>query len=50
MNGRHRIILETEDQENECEHDDHEEGHCLDCGEELLMRYEFEHDSGDMER
>ncbi len=35
---------------DECEHDDHEDGHCLCCGEEIEMTWAMEHDSSDMDR
>ena len=34
----------------ECDHEEHECGICCECGEEIGMRYEWEHDSNDMER
>lgn len=35
---------------DECEHDDHEDGYCLYCGDEIEMTYAMEHDSNDMDR
>lgn len=35
---------------NDCEHEEHENGVCCDCGEVMEMSYAMEHDSGDMER
>lgn len=35
--------------EENCEHEETEEGYCCECGE-FVFTYEMEHDSGDMER
>lgn len=42
-------LVEVEEQED-CDHYDHEDGCCLQCGEMLEMCYKWEHDSCDMER
>ena len=35
-------------EEDDCEHGDIDEGYCLICGEQVTMRYEWEHDTGDL--
>lgn len=37
-------------EKEECEHDEIEDRCCVACGEMIDMRYEWEHDSRDMER
>lgn len=37
------------DEQNECEHEEVEEAHCMECGE-FVFTYDMEHDSRDMER
>jgi hypothetical protein len=42
--------METESPEEPCEHEDREDQWCLICDQEIEMRWEWEHDSKDMER
>lgn len=41
---------QMEEEKESCIHEEHEDGHCLNCGKPIEMTYEYEHDSRDMER
>ena len=38
------------DEVEDCQHDEHDHGYCLDCEAYVAESYEYEHDSNDMER
>lgn len=44
-----RVLLRLVEKE-ECEHEEIEDRCCTECGEMIEMRYNWEHDSRDMER
>ena len=48
-------VLETNsatepDEVEDCQHDEHDHGYCLDCEAYVAESYEYEHDSNDLER